>query len=368
MANHNSEHYILSTSTALKVFAALIVMTVLTVAVAMVDLGPLNLLVALVVATIKAHLVSLVFMNLRKDVKSNALIFYTSFVFLAIFMGLTGFDWYYRGDVYVKGDIMAATAGNGAAAPSRFKKAWQSTPELVAYGKELYGQQCVACHGADGMGSGPAAGALNPPPRNFHKNEGWKNGRKPSMVFKTLKEGLAGSSMASYGSLPADQRWALAHYLISLGPKPLPTDSAADLAKIGIDPSKEAVEEKVSPTIPVKLAIARMSEGDARYASAVFKRTASAQDHPGSPIYRAQCLGCHGPTGAGGFKIRNLGNQSALVASAWTADHEAIRSAERFNEVVIQGLPGDIMPGHGTLSGSQLRDLHSYVKTIISSN
>jgi hypothetical protein len=40
----------------------------------------------------------------------------------------------------------------------------------------------------------------SPPPRNFTSAEAWKNGKKPTQIFKTLKEGLPPSAMASYAT------------------------------------------------------------------------------------------------------------------------------------------------------------------------
>jgi hypothetical protein len=77
------------------------------------------------------------------------------------------------------------------------------------------------------------------------------------MVFKTLREGIPGSSMASFATLPADDRWALVHFVLSLGPTKVPTPSAAELAKGGISTTGEA--EKEAPTIPVDFAIERIS-------------------------------------------------------------------------------------------------------------
>jgi cytochrome c oxidase subunit 4 len=50
-----------------RVFAALLVLTGLTVAVAFIHLGPLNLVMALAIATSKALLVALFFMHLRSS-------------------------------------------------------------------------------------------------------------------------------------------------------------------------------------------------------------------------------------------------------------------------------------------------------------
>jgi mono/diheme cytochrome c family protein len=41
------------------------------------------------------------------------------------------------------------------------------TPENLAAGKALYDQNCAACHGADGLGDGPASRNLNPHPANI---------------------------------------------------------------------------------------------------------------------------------------------------------------------------------------------------------
>src|SRR4051812_30594073 len=98
----HSHHHILSYEAIASVGGALLVLTGITVWVAGVDLGAVNFLVAFVVATIKAALVGLIFMNLRYDRRENAAIFMTSFLFLAIFIVLTSTDLFFRGDVYVK--------------------------------------------------------------------------------------------------------------------------------------------------------------------------------------------------------------------------------------------------------------------------
>lgn len=68
------------------IFAALIFLTVVTVAISYVDLGSANTLVAVLVATIKASLVAAFFMHLRYDHPFNAIIFVLSFVFLGLLM------------------------------------------------------------------------------------------------------------------------------------------------------------------------------------------------------------------------------------------------------------------------------------------
>lgn len=74
------------------VFVALLLLTVVTVAVAYVDLGELNLFVALGIATVKATLVAWFFMHLNHDTGFNRLAFFSSFIFVALFVSITLMD------------------------------------------------------------------------------------------------------------------------------------------------------------------------------------------------------------------------------------------------------------------------------------
>ncbi len=254
---HN-DHFILPTKTALLIGGALGVLTIVTVAVAQVDLGWANFPIAFLVATVKALLVSLFFMGLFYSDREDGVIFGTSFVFLAIFIVLTGIDLFWRGDVYVPG----GPAGLAAQAPQgkpTLIRPWIAKPELVEAGKGLFAQQCASCHGATGLGDGTAAGTLTSVPRNFTQTAGWKNGRKPSQIFKTLREGLPGTGMASFATLSSDDRWRLVQYVSSLGPTQ-ETDTDDDLAKVGLDPKSETGGGGVeAPTIPVAFALKRVA-------------------------------------------------------------------------------------------------------------
>ena len=79
---------------------ALAALTVVTVAVAQIPLGPFNLVVALSIAVVKATLVALFFMHLWYDNKLYALTIVTAVVFLGIFIIFTMFDTLQRADIY----------------------------------------------------------------------------------------------------------------------------------------------------------------------------------------------------------------------------------------------------------------------------
>jgi cytochrome c oxidase subunit IV len=73
----------------LSVFAALMVLTGVTVAVAYQDLGRYSAVVALAIAAVKATLVVLYFMHIRYASKLVALYAASGFLFLAILLGIT---------------------------------------------------------------------------------------------------------------------------------------------------------------------------------------------------------------------------------------------------------------------------------------
>lgn len=80
-------------------FATLLFLTVVTVAASYVDIGHTgNLIVALLIATIKASVVALIFMHLKWDHKFHAIIFVSALIFLAVFIGITMSDTEFRGE------------------------------------------------------------------------------------------------------------------------------------------------------------------------------------------------------------------------------------------------------------------------------
>ena len=65
---------------------ALLVLTLITVGAAKIDLGDLNIWIALAIAVFKASLVVLFFMHLKYDRPFNGIVFMTSVAFVALFI------------------------------------------------------------------------------------------------------------------------------------------------------------------------------------------------------------------------------------------------------------------------------------------
>jgi cytochrome c oxidase subunit 4 len=94
--DHDDGHQGLSHVMPLKllftIFAILIVLTMLTVYVGQLDLGSWEIVITMLIATIKASLVAIYFMHLRYDSPFNATIFVFSLLFVALFIGFTLVD------------------------------------------------------------------------------------------------------------------------------------------------------------------------------------------------------------------------------------------------------------------------------------
>lgn len=91
-AHSEHEHHAMALWKLFAVFAALIVLTVLTVAVTYIDLGNLNIFIALGIALVKALLVLMWFMHLRYDAPINSFVILTSIAFVVLFIALAMVD------------------------------------------------------------------------------------------------------------------------------------------------------------------------------------------------------------------------------------------------------------------------------------
>jgi len=76
----------------LLVWGTLIVLTWVTVSATYIDLGNMNIVIALTIAVVKASLVVLYFMHLRYDNPFNAFVFIASILFVMLFIGFALID------------------------------------------------------------------------------------------------------------------------------------------------------------------------------------------------------------------------------------------------------------------------------------
>ncbi len=102
------------------VFLGLLVLTGMTVGQSYVDLGKLNIVIVVLIATMKASLVVTFFMHLRWDNKFNALIFISTIFFIGVFFAYTLHDTDRRGELD----------------PDQNVKVWQKNGERAPGGME----------------------------------------------------------------------------------------------------------------------------------------------------------------------------------------------------------------------------------------
>lgn len=169
--------------------------------------------------------------------------------------------------------------------------AGRTSKALVDKGANLYKANCASCHGDNGMGDGPSAAAMAVRPRNFHSADGWKNGRSVANMYKTLQEGIVVNGMAAFNYLPAEDRFALIHYVRTFAAD-YPVDSLSalqDLEKV-YNLSKGS---QLPPQIPVRLAMQKLeteSAADAKLAAAVgTSLKGKKQEEQGAALAQRHC-------------------------------------------------------------------------------
>lgn len=139
--------------------------------------------------------------------------------------------------------LLASGPAASAASPPKEPISWThfavppSPPvnaALIAHGKDVYRQNCAACHGAKGTADGRCAAFLIPHPRNFttgiFRFKTTPGAAMPTDedLFRTVSLGLHGTGMPPWRFLLSDRdRWAVVHYIKTFAP------AFADQSKAG---------------------------------------------------------------------------------------------------------------------------------------
>jgi mono/diheme cytochrome c family protein len=220
------------------------------------------------------------------------------------------------------------------------------TPKLIAQGKEIYGKQCVSCHGATGRGDGDAAYLLYPKPRNFvaanyRLVSTWDRIPTDQDLYDTITRGMPGSAMPSWGHLPGEQRWALVAYIKSLSEKSL---TIKPQKKPAADGSGGEGLIEVPPEPPYDPAA-----------------KARAQE-----LYQDACAACHGAT------ARGDGAQEQIDAEGYPTRPRDLTigvfkgspdPASLYRHIVA-GIPGSPMPMSDWAYGNDAWHLVHFVRSL----
>ena len=226
------------------------------------------------------------------------------------------------------------------------------TPNVSA-GAAVYQAQCAGCHRATGHGDGPVGLQLEPRPVVFAERDRAAQ-RSAFGLYQVITQGIEGTPMVSFASLPESDRWALAYYIgqfahseadVAAGAKLWKEDTAvrsqvtsldtlsrmtqADLAKqVGRDPAAltmaylhahpEAVVNNRPANFDVarqKLALSVKAYGEADIARASELALAAYLDgvEPIEPTLAARDSGLMGRIETGMSKFRSLVTANAQL-------------------------------------------------------
>lgn len=181
-------------------------------------------------------------------------------------------------------------------------------PVDLAAGERLYAQHCASCHGARGMGDGPAGKGMNPPPPALGSADVMRD-VPPSLMYRIVSVGIAGTQMPGWAEeLSADERWSIVSWLNGL-------------------------------RVPGTGALAT-----------------------GEGIWVQRCASCHGVGGASnGPMSASLSKVPRELASfAWQADRSDVQIAE----AVREGIAGTAMPATRDLTAFELDGLVAWVRAL----
>ena len=174
-------------------------------------------------------------------------------------------------------------------------------------GRRVYAANCASCHGARGLGDGPAAAALKPRPPALASAELMRS-TTPELMFRKITIGVTGTAMPPFGDkLSAEDRWNVVAYLTELRQK------TAD---------------------------ATLGEG----------------------LYVQTCAACHGVSGTGdGPLARALSKVPPELGSfAWQSQ----RSDSELALVIRNGVSGSPMPAMPSLTPPQERAIVAYLRSL----
>jgi mono/diheme cytochrome c family protein len=90
-----------------------------------------------------------------------------------------------------------------APAPAAAPAAPAAAPaaDATAEAEKIFAERCVACHGANGAGDGPASAGLTPPPRNF-QDPAWQQSVTDAHIEQIVQYG--GAAVGKSAAMPAN--------------------------------------------------------------------------------------------------------------------------------------------------------------------
>jgi mono/diheme cytochrome c family protein len=218
----------------------------------------------------------------------------------------------------------------------------------------LYSRYCAVCHGVDGRGDGSGASVLEPRPRDFRLGKyrliSTTNGIPSKQdLFRTIRNGMPGTSMPAWRHLSDQQVDALADYIFGF-------------TREGI--RQQLTAKKVKPAVLESILKSKTTPGDP-VVIAPEPRVTPAELEKGRALFEANCAKCHNSDGTGkqdptwktdeGFAISSR-NFTAKMFKGGS------RSADLYTRIST-GLTGTPMPSFGSFPPDDLWRLVHYIQS-----
>jgi DMSO reductase family type II enzyme heme b subunit len=235
------------------------------------------------------------------------------------------------------------------------------SPQLQARGTELYARHCAVCHGDDGNAETPITNLLLPRPNAFRqglfKLVSTDNGMPTNEdLVATLRRGMPGSTMMSFGWLPAADLEALAEEVRRLTvqgrTETIHRTGAITGQALTVDAARATAERQLAPGATVATA----------ESAPMTAETLAA----GEALYRQHCASCHGMDGRGLPQASGWPTDGTwLWPRDFTSGYLRGDTSQRALSFRIRaGMPGAHMPPT-VISAVETSALVGFVKSLI---
>lgn len=253
----------------------------------------------------------------------------------------------------------------------------------LAEGARLYRRHCLQCHGLSGDGRGPTGQWIYPHPRDFRRGSfkfvSTGDGGKPrkSDLARTLRDGLKGTAMPSFGLLPEEHRDHMAEYVVYLsirGQVEFQTLAALimeeqDGASVDGDPAGYARERlaailrdweraEAAPSAPNPPAFLNDRESEL-HTDAVRR---------GYELFatkeKTDCMTCHEDFGRKTTYRYDVWGTVVRPIDLTAGGFKGGDRPEDLYQRIRNGIQPSGMPAHPTLSDSQVWDLTAFVRAL----
>jgi len=234
------------------------------------------------------------------------------------------------------------------------------TDSELASGETLYKMFCGACHGAKGLGDGPAAKTIEGQPRDFwHERFRYVstlNGVPTEEdLVRTISTGRQFGEMPSNPQLTQEEVLAVADYILDInrrGTIEKLTEAFSDDDEIEPEDIEEIAESRLTPSGIIMVP----------WPGAKFQPDLAM----GTKLYMANCASCHGNEGKGDGPqelVDELGRKIKARDITTGRLHGGDAPEDIFKRIRA-GIPGTPMPAQPALSDNEIWQLVHFTRKL----